>query len=163
MIAKRIAGNRAQVVDLDDDSIDLCQCCVSTIGVRFGGQLIAFAAGTTGTSTGSRSVEVLGGGSVEAWVVVETAGGGVGVAIAGAEGVSGAVSVQGADVLDLVSFGLEGRKEREKDVRGEGCDKFTSASSWRCRTGDWNYSRCGGRLDDDGGGDGRFDDDGDGG
>jgi len=66
-----------------------------------GSELVACAAGRAFAGAGPDAEEVLGRGGVEAWVAVEGAGCGVGVAVGGAEGVAFAVAGGG----NFVSWG----------------------------------------------------------
>ena len=62
-------------------------CAVEGVSAAVGlrSELVAEATGGTGAGTGANTEEILGEGGVVAWVVVEAAGSGVGVAVGGAE------------------------------------------------------------------------------
>jgi len=83
LAAQRVSRGRAQVVDLDDDGVCAVEGVSAAVGLR--SELVAEAAGGAGASAWANTEEVLGEGGVVAWVVVEAAGSGVGVAVGGAE------------------------------------------------------------------------------
>lgn len=119
LITHRVSSNRTQIVDLNNNTITLCQRRVAVIRVRLARQLIAFP--TRGTFARARpdAKEVLGGGGVETGVAVEGTGCGIGVAVAGTEGVASAVSVW-VDV-SLRYMGTSGGEGGDRGLLGESC------------------------------------------
>ena len=81
--AQRVSRSRAKVVDLDHNSVCAVKSVSAAVGLR--SKLVAETAGGTGAGTRANTEEVLRESGVVAWVVVEAAGGGVGVAVGGAE------------------------------------------------------------------------------
>ncbi len=96
MRTQRIPHRRTQIIHFNHDTLSP-RYRVPLVIAR-NGKLPACAASRARALPAGDAKEVLGGGGVETWVVEETAGGGVGVAIPGTERVAGAVGGEGGFV-----------------------------------------------------------------